>query len=216
MPTRVLLLRHAETAAPKVFHGAESDIGLSMRGQRQADAVAPVLAAEKPIALISSGMRRALDTAAPIARACGLTVRQELGLHERRVGSLAGKSTEDDGGLWHSTMQTWLAGQTSFAPPGAESFDDIRERVVPILDRLAAEFANQSIVIVAHGMVCKVMLLSILPGWSIGDWRRLGPIHNVGIHELIRENDVWNALRINQVPAAAAALDQAKDLSAWP
>ena len=28
-PTRVYLLRHAESAVPHVFHGAESDVGLS-------------------------------------------------------------------------------------------------------------------------------------------------------------------------------------------
>lgn len=32
MPTRIWLLRHAETALPTVFHGAESDVGLSRRG----------------------------------------------------------------------------------------------------------------------------------------------------------------------------------------
>src|ERR1022692_471944 len=35
--TRVLLARHAETAAPDRFHGAESDIGLSALGARQAE-----------------------------------------------------------------------------------------------------------------------------------------------------------------------------------
>ena len=34
MSTHVYLLRHAETAAPKVFHGFESDIDLSERGLR--------------------------------------------------------------------------------------------------------------------------------------------------------------------------------------
>ena len=29
-PTRILLLRHAEIAAPDLFHGAESDIGLGL------------------------------------------------------------------------------------------------------------------------------------------------------------------------------------------
>ncbi len=40
LTTRVLLLRHAETAAPDRFHGAESDIGLGARGFLQAEAVA--------------------------------------------------------------------------------------------------------------------------------------------------------------------------------
>jgi probable phosphoglycerate mutase len=206
MPTRVLLLRHAETADPTVFHGAESDVGLSERGRRQAEAAAPILAAERPMALISSAMRRALDTARPIAAACGLTTRAEAALHERRVGALAGKSTAD--GVWPTTLQRWLAAETSFAPPGAESFDDMRARGVPVWQRLTAELAGQTLVMVAHGMVCKVLLLTLLPGWSIADWRRLGPVHNVGIHELVGENGAWQAVRLNAVPAAVAALDQ--------
>ena len=35
--TRLLLARHAETAAPDRFHGAESDIGLSAWGFEQAE-----------------------------------------------------------------------------------------------------------------------------------------------------------------------------------
>ncbi len=88
MPTRVLLLRHAETANPLIFHGAESDIGLSERGRRQAEALAPLLAAEAPNVVVSSAMQRALETATPIARSCGLPVRIEAELHERRVGAL--------------------------------------------------------------------------------------------------------------------------------
>src|SRR4051812_13317991 len=58
--TRVFLLRHAESADPTVFHGAESDVGLSERGERQAHAVAAVLAAHRPTAVVSSAMRRAV------------------------------------------------------------------------------------------------------------------------------------------------------------
>src|SRR3954462_11317054 len=67
--TCVLLLRHAETTHPNVFNGFESDVGLSPRGLRQALAIAPVLAARSPTAVVSSGMRRALETAGPIAEA---------------------------------------------------------------------------------------------------------------------------------------------------
>src|SRR5437764_2917466 len=66
MPTTVFLLRHAESANPLVFHGAESDVGLSARGRRQAEALAPLLAALSPHAIVSSAMRRAVDTATPI------------------------------------------------------------------------------------------------------------------------------------------------------
>src|SRR5262245_34494343 len=118
MPTRVLLLRHGESADPTVFHGAESDIGLSERGMRQAEVVTPILAAYSPAAVISSGMRRALLTAEPIAAACGLPIRIEPALHERRVGALAG-ATFDHGDVWPETLRRWMAGETSYAPPGA-------------------------------------------------------------------------------------------------
>src|SRR5436309_841155 len=88
MPTRVYLLRHAETANPAVFHGAESDVGLSERGHRQAEAIARYFAALGPDVVVSSAMRRARDTAQPIAAACGLPLIVEPELHERRVGVL--------------------------------------------------------------------------------------------------------------------------------
>jgi broad specificity phosphatase PhoE len=210
MATRVLLLRHAESSDPAVFHGAESDVGLSEHGRRQAEAVASVIAAERPTAVIASAMRRAVATAQPIATACAVPLRLEPALHERRVGELAGTSTRDGDGLWPCTLRRWLDGDTAHAPPGAESFDDIRARVLPIWQRLTQEFAGQTLAIVAHGMVCKVLPLTLLPDWSVADWKRMGPMHNVAISELVLQAAGWYAVQLNQVPPAVAALDAAR------
>ena len=206
MPTRVLLLRHAESANPLIFHGAESDVGLSTRGRRQAEAIAPLLAAETPHVVISSAMRRARDTAEPIARACGVYVHIEPALHERRVGTLTGTPTGGREGVWPDTLRRWISGDTAFAPPGAESFDDIRERVLPAWHGLTAKHEGQTIVLVAHGVVCKVLLFSLLPGYSVADWHRIGPIHNVSISELLREDGQWRAVRVNELPAVLASI----------
>jgi broad specificity phosphatase PhoE len=202
--TRVFLLRHAESADPHVFHGAESDVGLSERGIRQAEAVAPLLAAERPDVLVSSAMRRALDTARPIARARGLTIHVEPDLHERRVGALSGTPFRADG-VWSQTLGRWMAGDTAYAPPGAESYDAIRNRVLPVWQRLTDTFAGRTLVIVAHGVVCKVLLLSVLPGLTPADWERLGPFRNVAVSELVHTDAGWQGLRVNQVPASVAA-----------
>jgi probable phosphoglycerate mutase len=206
MPTRVLLLRHAESADPSVFHGAESDIGLSARGRRQAAAVARVLAELHPDHVVSSAMTRALDTAQPIATACGVKVRVEPDLHERRVGSLSGKPHSLTEGVWPETLAAWMAGQTAFTPPGAESFDDVRARVLPVWQRLVTDCADRTVVVVAHGLVCKVLLLTLLPGYSAADWFRLGSIPNVGVSELIQEETAWRAERLVAVPEAVAAV----------
>ncbi len=195
MPTRIFLLRHGETAEPLVFHGAESDVGLSERGRRQAEAAAAALAPFGPVQITSSAMLRARDTAAPIARACGLALRVEPDLHERAVGALSGTPTNGSDGVWPDTLGRWIEGDTGYAPPGAESFDAIRDRVRPIWERLTAERSDQTQVIVAHGVVCKVLLVTLLPGVGVCDWRRLGPIHNVGVTELVGEGVVWRGAR---------------------
>jgi broad specificity phosphatase PhoE len=209
VPTRVFVLRHGESANPTVFHGSESDVGLSELGLKQAEAVAPLLAAHAPAAVVSSAMRRARDTAAPIAAACGLSVLVEPRLHERRVGSLSGTPFTDPNGTWPDTLRRWVAGETSYAPPGAESFDDIRERVLPVWDRLTRAHDGRCLVVVAHGVVCKVLFLSLLPGLSPTDWQRLGPIRNVALTELEGNAGSWQARRLNELPEAVTAASAA-------
>lgn len=201
-PTRVLLFRHAETSDPTVFHGAESDIGLGLRGERQAERLAVYLATRKPDVLVCSAMRRARDTAAPVAVACGLTPEIEPELHERRLGGLSGLPSGDRSGPWMQTVQRWMQGDTAFSLLGAESFDEVRERVVGAWNRVTQRHAGKTIAIIAHGAVIKVLLLSIVPTHSPADWMRLGPIHNVTLHELVPAADFpeggWLLQRFNE------------------
>jgi 2,3-bisphosphoglycerate-dependent phosphoglycerate mutase len=202
MPTRVFLLRHAETADPSVFHGAESDVGLSERGRRQAEAVANVLGDCGVEWVVSSAMRRAMDTAGPIARTCAAPLRIEPLLHERRIGILTGTPTGGSDGVWPQTLRRWLAGETGFAPDGAESYDAIRARVLPTWERLMDEGSGRTLVVVAHGVVCKVLLVNLLHGLGLADWQRLGPVRNGSFSELIRAEAGWQAVRLNELPPA--------------
>jgi broad specificity phosphatase PhoE len=189
-------LRHAESANPHVFHGAESDVGLSERGVHQAKAVATVLKGYEPEVLISSAMRRAILTATPIAQACKLDITIEPNLHERKVGILSGAPFTRDG-IWDETMARWLAGETGYASEGAESFDDIRNRLLPVWERVTTTHAGKSIVMVAHGAAIKVLLLSILAGHTVADWKRLGAIRNVAVTELHLDGG-WQVRRFNE------------------
>lgn len=198
MPTRVYLLRHGESADPTVFHGAESDIGLSSQGRQQAETVAAYFARVRPEVLISSAMRRARDSALPIAQACGLTLMEEPDLHERRVGAMSGKPFAATDGIWPETLARWTAGQTDFAPPGAESFDDVQRRVIAVWERITAAHRDKTLVVVSHGFVCKVLLITLVKLFPIADWSRIGPIRNLAITELLHEGDGWQTLRFNE------------------
>ncbi len=195
-------MRHAESSRPDIFHGFESDVDLSELGCRQAMAVAPILAARRPDVICSSAMLRARHTAEPIAVACRLPLLVEPDLHERKVGALTGTPSQPEFGIWPDTLARWIAGDTSYAPHGSESFDDIQRRVLPVWDRLIAGCKDKSIVIVCHGIVCRVLLLSLVPDYTIADWRKLGRIANVSISELVGSGRNWQAVRIAEAPEA--------------
>src|SRR5205823_5393512 len=118
-----------------------------------------------PSAVVSSAMLRARDTAAPIAAACGVPHTTEADLHERRVGPMSGTAYSFDTGPWPETIRRWMAGDLAYATPGAESFVDLRDRVVPAFGRVAERFRGGRVVLISHGVVCKVLLLSLLPGY---------------------------------------------------
>lgn len=204
--TTVWLARHAETSVPTVFHGAESDIGLSDLGRRQAAAAAGWFVPHGVTAVVSSGMLRARDTAAPVAAACGVPHLIEPDLHERRVGAMSGTSFSSEGGPWPQTIDHWEAGNTAFTTPGAESFDDLRRRLVPAFDRVAAAHPGGRVVVVAHGVVCKVLLLCLLRGFGPTAWKRLGRVPNLAVSELVGTADGWTAAELLQLPPPVAAL----------
>jgi probable phosphoglycerate mutase len=212
MPTRVYLMRHAETAEPGVFHGYESNVDLGARGYRQAEAVAPVIASYKPDVLVSSNMLRARRTAEAIARVCHLPIRIEPQLHERKVGNMQGTPIQGEFGVWPDTLARWMNGETSYAPAGMESFDQIRERVLPVWDRVTLENQGRSIVIVAHGIVCRVILLSVLEGYNAADWEKLGRITNVSISELTGCGRSWQAVRIGYVPDEVRKVNEPEEV----
>jgi probable phosphoglycerate mutase len=112
--TRMLLARHAETSAPDRFHGAESDIGLSDWGIQQAELLGQSLKDAGAKALYGSAMRRAVDTATPIGRACSLEPIIIESLHERWIGPLSGVSREEGWAIYAESKTHSIAGDLEF------------------------------------------------------------------------------------------------------
>jgi 2,3-bisphosphoglycerate-dependent phosphoglycerate mutase len=202
--TRILLARHAETSAPDRFHGAESDIDLSARGHSQAEQLGRWLKDADPKALYCSAMRRAVDTAAPIGRICELEPVVIAALHERKIGPLSGVSREEGWATYAETKQRWIAGDLEVAHPGGESYADIRRRVGPILEGLAARHRGETIVVVAHGVVIRVALTSLLTGFSPADFDRIA-IDFASVNDLWCDGRTWTARALNQVVAPSPA-----------
>ena len=207
LPERLWLLRHAESTAPHVFNGAESDVDLSELGLLQAAAVGEWFRDHRPTAVVSSGMIRAIRTAAPIAAGCGVPHSIEPQLNERRIGALSGTAFTLNSGPWHDTVSAWTGGNTAFTTPGAESFDDLAARLVPAWERVCAAHPGGRVVVVAHGIVCKVLLLGLLEGWGPAGWGKLGRVANTSVSELVPAgNGKWHAEKLLLVPDPVLAL----------
>jgi 2,3-bisphosphoglycerate-dependent phosphoglycerate mutase len=200
--TRVLLLRHAETSEPNVFHGAESDIGLSAWGEKQAVLLADHLSSRKPDALYCSAMRRAIATAEPIGRACALTPTIVPSLHERRIGPLSGLSRDNGWSIYAESRKRWMAGDLDSTHEGGESFAEIGRRVLPFFQELPGRHPGKTIVVVAHGVVIRVVILSLIDGLEVGDFDRVA-IDFASINDLGCDGREWRAYALNQLVAPA-------------
>ena len=163
--TRLLLIRHGETAANVAGRmQGRGDDPLTERGQQQVRAIAERLKREgHPItALYTSPLGRAQLTADAIGEALGLTPRLRDGLQEINLGSLEGASPAE-------LAAVIKAGPDSRYPDG-ESLREFVERTVGALAGLVAAHPGETIAVVTHGGV----ISNVLANWADGygrSWR---------------------------------------------
>lgn len=121
-PATLVVVRHGETSANTdgIWHGS-TDTALTPRGRAQAERVAARLAREcaDAVAVYASDLRRARDTADPIARALGLEVITWHGLREFDLGSWEGKTYREL--LTEHRPWEHMRADPHFAPHGGES-----------------------------------------------------------------------------------------------
>ena len=155
----MVLIRHGR---PEV--GGLADPGLCADGQEAAARLAEHLASgavRRPDAVWSSPMRRALETAAPLAERLGLPVHTDDRLREFDHGAPAyvaaddAPSAEDRTRMWRALETGWW-GEHRFDP---EAF---ARDVDAVLDDLAAAHPHGAVAVVCHAGVINAHLCSVL------------------------------------------------------
>jgi probable phosphoglycerate mutase len=140
------------------------DEPLTENGMRQALHVADALSQIPIAAIISSPMRRAADTAAPIQKACGVELRLDRRLAEGSFGRWEGLSRAEVLELGNPDAELLARWESdpSCAPPGGESINDVQKRVIRLAEELKEEFAGSSVVLVSHVGPIKALLAAAL------------------------------------------------------
>ena len=162
---RFFLVRHGETAENiQMRYLGTRDEPLTEKGVLQARQAAEAISQLRIKIVVSSPMRRARDTALQIQQACGLELRLDSRLAEGSFGRWEGLSREEVlklGGEDAEMLLRWES-DSSIAPPGGESIQHIQQRVTQLVDELAAEFPDRSVVLVSHVGPIKALIAAVL------------------------------------------------------
>lgn len=154
-PTLVFMVRHGQTPTTgSVLPGRAKGLHLSETGLAQAARAAQRLGAlERVKAVYASPMERARETAAPIAKACGIRVRTHAGLIECDFGTWTGRKLSELSKLsaWR-TVQRYPSG---FRFPKGESFTEMQTRMVGAVADLVARHPGEAVVAVSHADTIK-------------------------------------------------------------
>lgn len=172
MGTSIILARHGETKwnLEGRFQG-QKDTELSPLGWEQARLLARALAGVHLDAVYASPLARARETAAQVAGEHRLPVELVPSLMEICHGEWEGRRyaevAEEDG----ERLRLWRTRPELVSMPGGESLEDVARRACPAVQALAEKHAGQTILVVAHDAVNKMLLANALGLGPEAFWR---------------------------------------------
>lgn len=190
----MILIRHGDAHAG--FHGPIAGptgcAGLTPLGERQAKALGDRLATTGMIQadrLVTSVLPRAIETAKFIAPGLGIELsEQRCDLCEVHTGDADGVDWEDYNARFGSFDME--AEPDRFFAPGGESWNSFHVRVKEALNRLAAEYPDQTVVAVCHAGVIMASMRLLLGILHSDISAQLRP-SNTGVTEWEHQDDRW-------------------------
>ncbi len=208
--TPLLFIRHGETDWNRQlrFQG-HIDVPLNAAGQDQAARLGQRLASQPWDRLFSSDLKRAQQTAQPLALAWGQTPELLPGFREQHFGRWEGLDAPTIQARYPQLWPHWLQHDGDFAAPGGESLKQFHTRVWQAVTQLVARYPGQRLVVVTHGGVLD-MLWRSAQGLPLSGLRACD-IPNTGLNQLRWVGgklhvDSWaDARHLDGLPAQAFA-----------
>jgi alpha-ribazole phosphatase len=161
--TRVYLMRHGEVAngGEKRYNG-HINVDITARGVEQMHRLAGLLDGKPVTAVYSSDLVRSAKGAKIVADRLNLVPIALRELRERSVGSWEGMTAEEIRQRYPDEFAAWRTDLLNYRPPGGESLQDVRDRVLPVYRKIVAAHPDEEIVLLLHGGVNRVILADAL------------------------------------------------------
>jgi probable phosphoglycerate mutase len=162
--TLILLVRHGQTEWNRIerFRG-QADVPLNEVGLRQAEATGLAILRKYQLAAVyTSPLSRSVATAQAIARHYDLPVQLHPDMIDIDYGDWQGLTTEEARQRWPKQVENWYTHPQRAFIPGGETLASLRRRAMRTVAELAQQHAGQTIALVGHTVINRVILLGVL------------------------------------------------------
>lgn len=161
---KIILTRHGHVdwLAPERFRG-RAELPLSPLGERQAEALGRRVAASwKPDAIYTSPLSRCVRTGDAIARATGTRTDVLSNLADTDYGRWQGLTHDEVRARWPEELRIWFDAPDLALIPGGETLAGVLARAVDVLQFVLRNHRDQTVVLVGHDSINRILLLHSL------------------------------------------------------
>jgi broad specificity phosphatase PhoE len=161
---RIVLVRHGhvEGIDPPRFRG-QTDFTLTVRGTRQAEMTRDLIAwLPRPIAVYASPLSRCMTTAGIIAQPLSLAVTPLPSFLDIDYGEWQGRSYQEVEQADPERFARWFDTPHLAVIPGGETLLELAGRVAETMRSIIARHSGETVLLVGHDTVNRVLLLLAL------------------------------------------------------
>lgn len=159
-PTKFFLIRHGEVAnnADKCYNG-HNDVDLSAEGLSQMEAIADRLKTEPIKAVYCSDLIRTVKGGRIIAEKHSLKIISLQKLRELNYGRWDGKKLDDIKRLYPKELKARYDDIVNYRIQGGETLIELNNRILQVIKDIINKHKGESIAVVSHGGVNRIILL---------------------------------------------------------
>ncbi len=155
------LARHGETDwnARSCIQG-KTDTSLNAEGRRQAKALADEIRKRQihPVAIYTSYLKRAQETAGIVGNIIGITPKVIPGIEEMNFGRWEGLSWNSVPVLYPEQYEEWIKNRRYVPTPNGESYQDVLDRLLPALLEISRKHEQSEAIVINHSANIRTLL----------------------------------------------------------
>jgi probable phosphoglycerate mutase len=162
--TKFILCRHGhvEGISPERFRG-RTDLALTKQGRAEAQRLADrIVSSWQPKAIYTSPMGRCIETGRAVGKACGVMPQPLEDLNDINYGDWQGKTHAEVERNEPQQFAQWYSAPQLIRFSHGDSLQDLTARCADILRKALKRHPNETVVLVGHDSVNRVLLLECL------------------------------------------------------